>query len=43
MATFSEKSERKFIIVLQDFQDNPDLAMAVELAQESAYTPVELE
>lgn len=31
------------LFIPQEFQDNPDIAKAVELTQESSYTPEELE
>jgi predicted transposase/invertase (TIGR01784 family) len=40
---FLREINEQLLSIPQEFQDNPDLAMAVELAQESAYTPSELE
>ena len=40
---FLREANESLLSIPQEFQDNPDLAMAVELAQESAYTPMELE
>ena len=40
---FLKEANETLLSIPQEFQDNPDLAMAVELAQESAYTPMELE